>query len=132
MPRAQLIYAGDTGQKVGAFDAEALANLGVTVDKQGKMPDVVLYDHARHWLVLAEAVTTHGPVDAKRHGELSELSELFANAHPGLVYVSAFPDRPTMRKYLADIAWETEVWVSDAPSHLIHFNGERFLGHYEG
>lgn len=129
VPGAQLIYAGDTGQKVGVFDADALAQLGVTVDKHGKMPDVVLYDHARHWLILAEAVTTHGPVDAKRHGELSEL---FANAHPGLVYVSAFPDRPTMRKYLADIAWETEVWVADAPSHLIHFNGERFLGPYEG
>jgi adenine-specific DNA-methyltransferase len=35
-----------------------------------------------------------------------------------------------MVKYLGDIAWETEVWVAEAPSHLIHFNGERFLGPY--
>jgi hypothetical protein len=35
-----------------------------------------------------------------------------------------------MGRYLGDIAWETEVWVADAPSHLIHFNGERFLGPY--
>ena len=27
--------------------------------------------------------------------------------------------------------WETEVWVADAPTHLIHFNGRRFLGPYE-
>ncbi|HBH30925.1 MAG TPA: hypothetical protein DDX81_03355, partial [Desulfofustis sp.] len=46
------------------------------------------------------------------------------------VYVTAFPNRSLMARYLADIAWETEVWVSDAPSHLIHFNGERFLGPY--
>jgi hypothetical protein len=35
-----------------------------------------------------------------------------------------------MSRYLGEIAWETEVWVADAPSHLIHFNGERFLGPY--
>jgi hypothetical protein len=32
--------------------------------------------------------------------------------------------------HLGEIAWETEAWVSDAPSHLIHFNGERLLGPY--
>jgi hypothetical protein len=37
-----------------------------------------------------------------------------------------------MSRYLGEIAWETEVWVADAPSHLIHFNGERFLGPYDG
>jgi len=42
--------------------------------------------------------------------------------------VTAFPNRSIMARYLGDIAWETEVWVADAPSHLIHFNGERFLG----
>ena len=109
------------------FDRDALRALGVEVDKHGKMPDVVLYDRKRNWLFLAEAATSHGPVDGKRHGELSEL---FKNATAGLVFVSAFPDRATMRKYLADIAWETEVWVADAPTHLMHFNGDRFLGPY--
>lgn len=128
VPGAELIYAGDTGQKVGCFDEKALAALGVSVDKHGKMPDVVLYDRKRDWLILAEAASSHGPVDGKRH---AELASLFADARPGLVYVSAFPDRATMRKYLADIAWETEVWAADAPTHLIHFNGVRFLGPYE-
>jgi len=35
-----------------------------------------------------------------------------------------------MVEYLKDISWETEVWIADAPTHLIHFNGERFLGPY--
>jgi len=76
---------------------------------------------------LVEAVTSHGPVDGKRH---AELAELFAGATAGLVYVTAFPNRTILRRYLSEIAWETEVWVADAPSHLIHFNGERFLGPY--
>lgn len=32
------------------------------------------------------------------------------------------------RKNAADIAWETEVWIADNPDHMIHFNGDRFLG----
>nr|WP_255683385.1 BsuBI/PstI family type II restriction endonuclease [Luteimonas sp. MHLX1A] len=126
-PGAHLIYAGDTGNKVGFFDRETLEGLGVVVDKHGKMPDVVLYDARRNWLLLIEAASSHGPVDGKRYGELHAL---FGQSTAGLVLVSAFSDRATMRKYLADIAWETEVWVADAPTHMMHFNGERFLGPY--
>ena len=92
------------------------------------MPDVVLYYADRNWLVLVEAVTSHGPVDGKRH---TELAHLFIGAKAGLVYVTAFPNRAVMARYLGEIAWETEVWVADAPSHLIHFDGDRFSGPYD-
>lgn len=126
-PGSVLVYAGDTGDKWGYFDAALLAKLGVDVDSHGKMPDVVLHFIKEDWLLLIESVTSHGPVDGKRH---AELSKLFAGSTAGLVYVTAFPNRTTMGRYLGEIAWETEVWVADAPSHLIHFNGVRFLGPY--
>ena len=124
---SKLVYIGDTGKKWGYFDAGLLHNLGVKVDSHGKMPDVVLYLTKNNWLLLIEAVTSHGPVDSQRH---AELDRLFLDSSAGLVYVTAFPNRTIMGKYLGIIAWETEVWVADAPSHLIHFNGERFLGPY--
>lgn len=127
-PGSMLIYAGDTGRKWAHFDVEQLKTLGVTVDAHGKMPDVVLHDTQRNWLFLVESVTSHGPVDGKRR---DELAALFSGATAGLVYVTAFPDRATYRKYCADVAWETEVWIADAPEHMIHFNGTRFLGPYE-
>lgn len=126
-PGSILVYAGDTGDKWGYFDAALLAELNVAVDAHGKMPDVVLHYPARNWLLLVESVTSHGPVDGKRH---DELARLFAGSNAGLVFVTAFPSRAVMSRYLGEIAWETEVWVADAPSHLIHFNGERFLGPY--
>ena len=126
-PNSVLIYAGDTGKKWGYFAEADLARLGVTVDSHGKMPDVVLYYPERDWLLLVESVTSHGPVDGKRH---EELAQLFAKATPGLVFVTAFPNRSIAGRYLSNIAWETEVWVADAPSHLIHLNGSRFLGPY--
>lgn len=126
-PGSALVYAGDTGDKWGYFDAPLLSGLGVDVDSHGKMPDVVLHYTQKNWLLLVESVTSHGPVDGKRH---SELTQLFSSAQAGLVYVTTFPNRSVMARYLADIAWETEVWVADSPSHLIHFDGERFLGPY--
>lgn len=126
-PGSILIYAGDTGEKWGYFDERLLLELGVSVNSHGKMPDVILFFPKKDWLLLVESVTSHGPVDGKRH---AELSELFSNSKAGLVYVTAFPNRSIMGRYLGDIAWETEVWVANAPSHLIHFNGERFLGPY--
>jgi hypothetical protein len=126
-PGSVLVYAGDTGEKWGYFDAVLLAELGIDVDSHGKMPDVVLHYTEKNWLLLVESVTSHGPVDGKRH---AELSKLFAGSKAGLVYVTAFPTRAIMGRYLGEIAWETEVWVADAPSHLIHFNGLRFLGPY--
>lgn len=126
-PGSLLIYAGDTGAKLGFFDVEKLKTLGVEVDSHGKMPDVVLHYLDKNWLILIESVTSHGPVDGKRY---SELAKLFAGSKIGIVYVTAFPNRAVMGKYLGEIAWETEVWVADAPSHLIHFNGIRFLGPY--
>ena len=127
-PDARVIYLGDTGKKWGYFDKSTLKTLGVEVDAHGKMPDVVLYYKKKGWLILVEAVTSHGPVDAKRH---NELAKLFSTAKPGLVYVTAFPDRSTMAKYLTEIGWETEVWVAEASTHMIHFNGDRFLGPHE-
>lgn len=127
-PGSMLIYAGDTGDKWGYFDAAMLSGLNVDIDSHGKMPDVVLHYARKNWLLLVESVTSHGPMDGKRHGGLSRL---FAEAKPGLVYVTVFPDRVTMARYLDSIAWETEVWVADAPSHPIHFDGERFLGPYK-
>jgi type II restriction enzyme len=127
-PGAEVLYIGDADAKWARFEADRLAELGVTVDQHGKMPDLVVYLADKDWLILLEAAASHGPVDSKRR---SDLAELFKNARPGLVYVSCFPDRKKMRQYLPHISWETEVWCAEDPTHLIHFNGERFLGPYE-
>jgi adenine-specific DNA-methyltransferase len=127
-PGGHVVYVGDTDEKFAYFDEPFMKRLGVSIEAHGKMPDVVVYHREKNWLVLVEAVTSHGPVDSKRRGELKRI---FKGSTAGLVFVTAFLDRRAMVKYLGDISWETEVWVADAPDHLIHFNGERFLGPYD-
>ena len=125
---AEVVYLGDTGAKDDFLDEEKLESLGVIVDRKGKLPDVVMYLQSEDWLVLIESVTSHGPIDGKRY---SELNDLFNQSTAGLVFVSAFPDRATMNKFLTQISWETEVWVADSPTHMIHFNGDKFFGPHQ-
>ena len=127
-PGGYVVYVGDAGRKHLVHDERYMKKLGVEIDPHGRMPDVIIHHVERNWLVLVEAVTSHGPVNVLRH---NQLKDLFAGATAGLVFVTAFLHRAAMRGYLPEIAWETEVWVADAPEHLIHFNGERFLGPYE-
>ena len=124
-PASRIIYLGDTGQKLGYFDQEFALRLDLHTDDHGKFPDVIAFDERRNWLFLIEAVTSHGPVDPKRH---IELTDLFRAASCPLVFVTAFLDRSAMARFVPAIAWETEVWVADNASHLVHFDGDRLLG----
>lgn len=127
VPGGTVVYIGDAENKFLHLDADYLQRLGITIPAPAKMPDVIIHDKKRNWLLLIEAVTTAGPVDGKRR---KELKELFAGRKAGLVFVTAFSTREIMRSFLTQISWETEVWVAEDPDHLIHFNGERFLGPY--
>lgn len=126
-PGAVVLYLGDTAEKRLVIETDLLKKLNIPEMNHDKLPDVVLFDGQRNWLFLIEAVTTHGPVSPKRHAELeAALKECPA----GRVYVTAFMDFTAFKKYASDIVWESEVWIGEFPDHMIHFNGDKFLGPY--
>ena len=126
-PGGVVIYIGDTENKFVHLEVERLKSLGVTLDSAAKIPDVIVHYTAKNWLLLIEAVTSAGPVDGKRR---KELKELFSGCKAGLVFVTAFETRRVMQSFVSQLAWESEVWIAEDPDHMIHFNGERFLGPY--
>lgn len=123
----EILYLGDAGDHLSDDQIHRFRELGIQLDKHGKKPDVVVFVESKSWLLLIEAVTSHGPIDQKR---LNELRGLFSSTSVGLVYVTAFETRRAMTKHLRHISWETEVWIAESPDHLIHFDGKRFLGPY--
>lgn len=124
VPGARLLYLGDTANKTAFIDEQALSALGLRLTEHDKLPDVLLYDDQRQWLVLVEAVTSHGPMSPKR---VVELEHMFSPSPAGRIFMSAFPTFTEFRKHLNSIAWETEVWIAEIPDHLIHYNGDKFL-----
>ena len=122
---AKVLYVGDAGNRFLHLDKAALSMISFFELATDLLPDVIAYSGSKNWLFLIEAVHTSGPIDELRRLELMRLAE---KCTADLVFVTAFLDRPTFRKFVADIAWETEVWIADNPEHLIHFDGEKFLG----
>jgi adenine-specific DNA-methyltransferase len=122
-----VVYLGDTAQKRLLVATDILNTLNIPEMNHDKLPDVVLYDERREWLFLIEAVTTHGPVSPKRH---AELEAMLKDCPVGRVYVTAFMDFAGFKKYASEIVWESEVWIAEFPDHMIHFNGDKFLGPY--
>jgi adenine-specific DNA-methyltransferase len=127
-PGGEVLYIGDAATKWAHVDRESFDELGVRFESAGiPMPDVVVYFKKKDWLVLVEAVTSGGAISLARK---KELTKIFGASRAGLVFVTAFLTRKDMNRFLGEISWETEVWVAESPTHMIHFNGERFLGPY--
>lgn len=127
-PNAEVLYVGDTAKKDLVKNTDKLQKLGVRITAHDKLPDVVLYRDDKDWIYFIEAVTSVGPVSVKRRKEIEEMLE---NCNCGIIYVTAFLDMTAkngFKKYIEEIAWETEIWVADQPSHMIHLNGDRFMG----
>ena len=122
---AQVLYVGDTANKSLHVDQAGLAALRFFELAHDKLPDVVAYSASKNWLYLIEAVTTANPITEMRRRTLLELTE---TCTAEVIFVTAFPDRTIYRKFAKDIAWETEVWIANAPEHMIHLNGHKFLG----
>lgn len=123
-PGSLLLYVGDTAKKNLFIDRDKMEELGIPFDEHQKLPDVILFDTKRDLLFLVEAVTSHGPVSPKR---LIELEKLFERCKIRKVYITAFPDFKTFKRFSNDIAWDTEAWLAEIPEHMIHFNGDKFL-----
>lgn len=124
-PNAKCLYVGDTIEKDLVKDVETLSKLGFEITLHDKMPDVVLYVEEKGWLYFIEAVTSVGPMSPKR---IKEIEDMTANVDVGKIYVTAFLDFKTFKKFSEELAWETEVWIADMPDHMIHLNGDKFLG----
>jgi len=124
-PNSICLYVGDTTKKDMSKNNTKLLELGFDVTLHDKMPDVILFREDKNWLYFIEAVTSVGPMDPKRVNEISEMTQKVSF---GKVFVTAFLDYKTFRKFAEKIAWETEVWLAEFPEHMIHLNGDKFLG----
>lgn len=124
-PNTECLYVGDTIEKAMVKNENKLRKLGFEITLHDKMPDVVLYSAERNWLYFIEAVTSVGPMEPKRIKEIEEMTE---NVKAGKIYITAFLNFKTFQKFSASLAWETEVWIADVPDHMIHLNGDKFLG----
>lgn len=124
-PNCECLYVGDTIEKDLVKNVEKLKELGFEITLHDKMPDVVLYREDKDWIYFVESVTSVGPMDPKR---ILEITEMTKDVTAGKIFVTAFLDFNTYKKFAEKLAWETEVWIAEVPEHMIHLDGDRFMG----
>ena len=124
-PNSECLYVGDTTEKDLVKNVEKLKKLGFGITLHDKMPDVVLYREDKDWIYFVESVTSVGPMDPKR---IVEIGQMTGGVTAGKIYVTAFLDFKTFKKFSESLAWETEVWIAEMPEHMIHLNGDKFMG----
>ena len=122
---SECLYVGDTIQKDLVKNEEKLREHGFEITLHDKMPDVVLYSEDKNWFYFIESVTSVGATEPKR---IKEIEEMIENVSAGKIYVTAFLDFKTFKRFSETLAWETEVWIADMPDNMIHLNGDKFLG----
>lgn len=123
-----VLYIGDTSNKSLHIETEELKKLNFFELSHEELPDIIAYSEKNNWLYLIEAVHSSGPMSEIR---VHQLKKLLKDSNAELIFVTAFLNRTEFRKWVIDVAWETEVWIADNPDHMIHFNGHKFLGAYK-
>lgn len=98
-------------------NVDKLKELGFEITLHDKMPDVVLYREDKNWIYFVESVTSVGPMDPKR---ILEITEMTKDVTTGKIFVTAFLDFKTYKRFAEELAWETEVWIAEMPEHMIH------------
>lgn len=121
---AEVLYVGDTSDKYLYMNTELLTQIKFFPISHDELPDIVAYAKDKNLLFLIEAVYSSGPMSEIR---VSRLKKQLQNCVATSIFVTAFLDKKTFRRWASDIAWETEVWIADTPEHMIHFNGHKFL-----
>lgn len=118
-PDVNLLYLQDGARQTLIFEKEMFARIGVPLADFRGLPDIILFNKRKNRLFLIEAITgaSSKPISSSRH---LALKELFGNSTAHRIYVNAFLDFYTYIKFVDELAWGTEVWIAEAPSHMIH------------
>ena len=124
-PNSECLYVGDTTNKDLVKNVNKLSELGFEITLHDKMPDVVLYRADNNWLYFIEAVDSVGPMSPDR---VIDIQRMTKNVNCGKIFVTAFLDFKKYKRFSEQLAWETEVWIAEMPDHMIHLNGDKFLG----
>lgn len=123
-PSTEFIYLGDSTDRELYKNKELLEELGFDITLE-ILPDIVLYDREKKWLYFIECVTSVGPISEQRKLDIEEMT---SDVQAGKIFITAFPNFTVFKKFANNLAWDTEVWIAEMPTHMIHLNGDKFIG----
>lgn len=125
--KPELLYIGDAADRSLLQENDRLDELGIHVLSQsGNLPDIIIYDSQENCVIFIEAYHSTGPFTLDRVNAIKAL----CHCREGMeaAFITAFDTTTKMLKHYKEVAWDTEIWSADEPTHLVHKNGDKFIG----
>lgn len=131
LQRPAVVFLTESRQKVVAQDNEVAAAIGLRIEPQRNLPDIILADlgQSQPLLVFVEIVITDGAVTKGRKEALLRITTQAGFNAARMAFVSAFEDRGSsaFRRLAADLAWGSFVWFASEPGCIVVLKDEEAL-----
>jgi hypothetical protein len=121
-----VVWISESGKKVVEKHDALLRSLGVKIDPEKLLPDVILADTGGDLLfVFVEVVATDGPIHEERRKLLLKLIIDAGFGPDQAAFLTAFQSREhaAFKKVVASLAWGSFAWCFSEPEHIIAFDG---------
>lgn len=123
----ELLYVGDTADRYIIQKDDRLQELGIHVLSESAMlPDLIAYDESNNRILFVEAYFSGGAFTIDKVNKIKALCQCQEGTEAA--FITAFDTTKKMLKAYSEIAWDTEIWVAEEPTHLLHKNGDKFVG----
>jgi hypothetical protein len=122
-----VILLSESERKIIARDDDLARDIGLRIEAERLLPDIILVDTAPRnlLLVFVEVVATDGPVSESRKRALLHLASGTQLASDQIAFVTAFFDRDhaAFKRTVGALAWQSFAWFVAEPDHLILLHG---------
>ena len=118
-----VLWISESGNKVVESDLELMSKIGLPIDQQKLLPDMVVADLGGDSLRLLfiEIVASDGPYSVKRKEQIFSLCQKAGYRDEQITFVSVFTSRSdyALKKRFAALATDSLVWCASEPEVLI-------------
>ncbi len=125
-----VIWLSESRRHVVARDDALAQEIGLAIDAERNLPDVILVDlgPSEPLLVFVEVVATAGAIGDARREALMDLAGEAGFADTQVAFVTAYADRDesAFKASVSELAWGSFAWFLSEPDHIVvlHRGGE--------
>lgn len=123
MENPVVLWLSESGNKVVARDDKLAARIGLKIEADKNLPDLILADLGPEEpiLLFVEVVATDGAVTARRKEAILEMTDAAGFDRKHIKFLTAYQDRATggFKKTIQSLAWGSMAWFASEPYHII-------------
>jgi hypothetical protein len=125
-----ILWLSESGNKVVARDDHVASAIGLKIEPDKNLPDLILADlgPAEPLLIFAEVVATDGAITPRRQEAILAITDAAGFKRSQVAFLTAYQDRESagFKRTVAGLAWNSFAWFVSEPGNIIIFrNGKK-------